>query len=126
MRISDWSSGVCSSDLSDLSDEVDVRDAVAAEGRRGCGNGLCERGGCGEKGGGGGQKGQRAKNRGLAHLSLLFGSASAPAPGGGVWGGADAFAGETGAMSARSEEPTAEPPSLMRISYDVCFLIKNT
>src|SRR3546814_15379871 len=61
MRISDWSSGVCSSDLSDLSDEVDVRDAVAAEGRRGCGNGLCERGGCGEKGGGGGQKGQRAK-----------------------------------------------------------------
>src|SRR3546814_16803464 len=82
MRISDWSSGVCSSDLSDLSDEVDVRDAVAAEGRRGCGNGLCERGGCGEQGGGGGQKGQRAKNGGLAHLSLLFGSESAPAPGG--------------------------------------------
>src|SRR3546814_9387894 len=98
MRISDWSSGVCSSDLSDLSDEVDVRDAIAADGGRGCGNGLCERGGCGEKGGGGGQKGQRAKNGGLAHLSLLFG---------------------------RSEEHTSELQSLMRISYAVFCLKKK-
>src|SRR3546814_12292240 len=45
---------------SDLSDEVDVRDAIAADGGRGCGNGLCERGGCGEKGGGG------ARNRGVS------------------------------------------------------------
>src|SRR3546814_8307164 len=90
---------------SDLSDEVDVRDAIAADGGRGCGNGLCERGGCGEKGGGGGQKGQRAKNGGLAHLSLLFGSASAP----------------------RSEEHTSELQSLMRISYAVfCLKQKKT
>src|SRR3546814_3748353 len=56
-------------------------------------------------------------------------------PRGGVRGGADAFAGETGAMSARcmsgarmrrrSEEHTSELQSLMRISYAVFCLKKK-
>src|SRR3546814_2298870 len=106
MRISDWSSDVCSSDLHDLAGLVaghrGAERIVALEGE-------------GDGGAGGRIGGERRADR---HIGELV------AGGGRAWC-ADGVDG--GIAGDRSEEHTSELQSLMRISYAVfCLKKKNT
>src|SRR3546814_4004027 len=114
MRISDWSSDVCSSDLDLVADRM-----ILGRFRR---NGLARgrslgRGGlCGRLGTGSGnflRRGSSGFGHRLCPLLLLSGAALANVP--------------FGPALIRSEEHTSELQSLMRISYAVfCLKKKNT
>src|SRR3546814_7002128 len=111
MRISDWSSDVCSSDLRERASVAGVRDVQSLDGRHGAvgeapgGAGIQIGSGRGEgadRGGQGfGQEGRRAGDGGAA--ARLF----------------------RGPADGRSEEHTSELQSLMRISYAVFCLKKK-
>src|SRR3546814_1419610 len=112
MRISDWSSAVCSSDLID--------DAIVAdggsEGVDSDGSDLCrlhprDRTGA---------RGRRRVRAAADHPGDLFLSVGIA----GGFGGAAACRQGAGAGRGRSEEHTSELQSLMRISYAV-FCLKN-
>src|SRR3546814_9662890 len=98
MRISDWSSDVCSSDLS--------RPARAGDGARIGPAGFASGRPCGRRG----QVGKAALVNGCAHGDQHRGSAPF----------------EILIGAARSEEHTSELQSLMRISYAVFCLKKKT
>src|SRR3546814_3537386 len=107
MRISDWSSDVCSSDLV-LAAAVGVDGAVEGNVRRGI-------------------AGEDAAGRVPDHLGRRRRRqagrfAEAVAAGAGAVGTPAVVDGDPG----RSEEPTSEIQSLMRISYDGVCLKKNT
>src|SRR3546814_10056490 len=108
MRISDWSSDVCSSDLHDLADVRLVgeqhHDAVDA-GRRPAVR-------------------QRAELEGVYHAAEIRVDLGLR-----ITGNLERLVHDVGAMVAdrarRSEEPTSELQSLMRISYAVFCLTKK-
>src|SRR3546814_9108511 len=96
MRISDWSSDVCSSDLSAAAVRATICFATIRAGRGPCfcGNGSASTGPCGEIG-------RRAALKMRFRKECWF---------------------ESGQGHHRSEEHTSEIQSLMRISYAVFFL----
>src|SRR3546814_4898621 len=105
MRISDWSSDVCSSDLPELSKR------------------LADRGGVRIRFGGSAwlPSGRKCSGRDdlLPSAARDLQCAGAPCDG-------DPPAGNHGSVSGRSEEHKSELQSLMRISYAVFCLKKNT
>src|SRR3546814_8956505 len=106
MRISDWSSDVCSSDLHHRTAQSEHGDPVRIDAGRAAGPGA---------GRGGGMDGAFARlPRGAAGAGRLAAPARQPDP---------LMAGAGG----RSEEHTSELQSLMRISYAVfCLKKKNS
>src|SRR3546814_6305841 len=116
MRISDWSSDVCSSDLADFGEHVVAQGCHAADGRgdvfvghlRASGNDLVKRGD--------GRFGVAARLR--VHHGSLRGFSGDAARRRRGWANANCACG-------RSEEHTSELQSLMRISYAVFCLKKK-
>src|SRR3546814_1401887 len=113
MRISDWSSDVCSSDLFEQANgcnDVGLSPRI--------GRGLCGLEGSSESAG-------RCRQRVAEHELSIAAK---------LHGGAEAMAGLTGEIfeiapeggGCRSEEHTSELQSLMRISYAVVCLKKKT
>src|SRR3546814_2048208 len=113
MRISDWSSDVCSSDLEEEPCREDPRsdsDALGAAQTEEPTSPVERR--------------EAERPGGVAHLSSPFDSSS----GSGRWpdfGGAVCWSAALTARCARSEEHTSELQSLMRISYAVLCLKKT-
>src|SRR3546814_5958200 len=123
MRISDWSSDVCSSDLSyDLADDADRADrAQLRADPRDAKPALADR-----------LSGRRPRGRadGVGHDHLADQGAGAQARAQGTGIGLSLAAGLGGAgrdPGRRSEEHTSELQSLMRLSYAVfCLKKKNS
>src|SRR3546814_7534773 len=101
MRISDWSSDVCSSDLRTIGSSL--AEGFRMQGR--CVDSASMPPGCGAV-----QVGQGGGTRRRVHVAVMGAAARAPKP----------------LRQRRSEEHTSELQSLMRISYAVFCLKKKT
>src|SRR3546814_5771760 len=112
MRISDWSSDVCSSDLSSIADIVARQDVVETS-QRGC---FISR-----------EPPMITRRSEAEWRGTIKDGAGTVALGSGAFSGDYSFASrfENGAGTNRSEEHTSELLSLMRISYAVFCLKKK-
>src|SRR3546814_9695018 len=142
MRISDWSSDVCSSDLTGVAAEIVVIVVAHAAGDGELAHRLDDQfaidaGGAGRRGGGAvveaavlmlgaGDDAELIEDTVIALILVAFGAAAADEGGCGVGIGRVIVAVDVGdrdrpavAEPARSEEHTSELQSLMRISYAV-------
>src|SRR3546814_5788625 len=115
MRISDWSSDVCSSDLNRGCCRTSANSSLAAS-ARGARAGWVEWGL--QKGAAGLE--QAAITPGRIETSIAAGAAAS-----GIDAGRSCRGGLWGTATARSEEHTSELQSLMRISYAVFCLKKK-
>src|SRR3546814_5638411 len=131
MRISDWSSDVCSSDLDQMLDRQAIQDVVAYV--RSLSDPSVAEGGNADAVAAGAEV--FAENCAACHGDDGHGSTELGAPnladGFWIYGGdrqsiyRTVYRGRRGHMPARSEEHTSELQSLMRISYAVFCLQKK-
>src|SRR3546814_9189169 len=117
MRISDWSSDVCSSDLVDPRSRLDQRQRVRNAGHRAKDHGIVLRQRLGKVGG---DEIFILRDQYAAILQCSFRHLPPPSSRSGTWPGNPPRSRER-----RSEEHTSELQSLMRISYAVICLKKK-